>query len=123
MRHRVALVIAVSLLLGALVVQPATSAVVIRGVSCSSCGSGYKWNPASTSVVHGTKVTWKAVTGRHTVTNIGKNWSKNVTINSGQTTSFTFQTVGTYRFRCTFHSSYNATTKKCTGMCGKVVVS
>ena len=123
MRHRVALVIAVSLLLGALVVQPATSAVVIRGVSCSSCGSGYKWQPASTSIVHGTKVTWKAVTGRHTVTSIGKNWSKNVTLNSGQTTSFTFQTAGTYRFRCTIHSSYNATTKKCTGMCGKVVVS
>ena len=123
MRHRVALVIAVALLLGALVVQPATSAVVIRGVSCSSCGSGYKWKPASTSIVHGTKVTWKAVTGRHTVTSIGKNWSKNVTLNSGQTTSFTFQTAGTYRFRCTFHSSYNTTTKKCTGMCGKVVVS
>ena len=123
MRHRVALVIAVSLLLGALVVQPATSAVVVRAVSCSSCASGYKWKPASTSVVHGTKVTWKAVTGSHTVTSISKNWSKNATISSGGTTAFTFKTAGTYRFRCTFHSSYNAATKKCTGMCGKVVVS
>ena len=123
MRHRVALVIAVSLLLGALVAQPATSAVVVRAVACSSCASGYKWKPASTSVVHGTKVTWKAVTGSHTVTSISKNWSKNVTLSSGGATSFTFKTAGTYRFRCTFHSSYNATTKKCTGMCGKVVVS
>ncbi len=123
MRHRVALVIAVALLLGALVVQPATSAVVIKGVACSSCASNYKWKPSITSVVHGTKVTWKAVTGSHTVTSIGKNWSKNVTLNSGQTTSFTFQTAGTYRFHCTFHSTYNPTTKKCTGMCGKVVVS
>jgi plastocyanin len=123
MRHRVALVIAVSLLLGALVVQPATSAVVIRAVACSSCPAPYKWKPASTSVVHGTKVTWKAVTGSHTVTSIGKNWSKNAPLNSGGTTSFTFKTAGTYRFRCTIHSSYNATTKKCTGMCGKVVVS
>ena len=123
MRHRVALVIAVSLLLGALVVQPATSAVVVRAVACSSCASGYKWKPASTSVVHGTKVTWKAVTGFHTVTSISKNWSKNATISSGGTTAFTFKTPGTYRFRCRFHSSYNAATKKCTGMCGKVVVS
>jgi plastocyanin len=123
MRHRVALVIAVALLLGALVVQPATSAVVIRSATCSTCIKGYKWNPASTSVVHGTKVTWKAVSGSHTVTSISKNWSKSVKLNSGQTTSFTFQTAGTYRFRCTFHSNYNATTKKCTGMCGKVVVS
>ena len=104
MRHRVALIIAVALLLGALVVQPATSALVIRGV-------------------HGTKVTWKAVNGSHTVTSISKNWSKNSTLGSGATTSFTFKTAGTYRFRCTFHSDYNPTTKKCTGMCGKVVVS
>jgi plastocyanin len=123
MRHRVALVIAVSLLLGALAVQPATSAVVIKGVACSSCAAGYKWKPASTSIVHGTKVTWKAVTGSHTVTSISPNWSKNVTLSSGGATSFTFKTAGTYRFRCKFHSSYNATTKKCTGMCGKVVVS
>jgi plastocyanin len=123
MRHRVALVIAVSLLLGALVVQPASSAVVIKAVSCSSCAFNYKWKPSITSVVHGTKVTWKAVTGSHTVTSISKNWSKNVTLSSGGTTSFTFKTAGTYRFRCTFHSDYNATTKKCTGMCGKVVVS
>jgi plastocyanin len=123
MRHRAALIIAVTLLLGALVVQPATSAVVIRAVSCSSCASGYKWNPASTSVVHGAKVTWKAVAGSHTVTSISKNWSKNATISSGGTTAFTFKAAGTYRFRCRFHSSYNAATKKCTGMCGKVVVS
>ena len=123
MRHRVALVIAVSLLLGALVVQPATSAVVVRAVACSSCPVGYKWSPKTTSIVHGTKVTWRAMTGTHTVTAISKNWSKNVTLSSGGSTSFTFKRAGTYRFRCKFHSSYNPTTKKCTGMCGKILVS
>ena len=123
MRHRVALVIAVSLLLGALVAQPATSAVVVKAVACSSCPTGYKWSPTSTSVVHGTKVSWKAMTGTHTVTAISKNWSKNVTLGSGNSTSFTFKSAGTYRFRCKFHSSYNPTTKKCTGMCGKILVS
>ena len=122
MRHRIALIISVSLLLGALAVQPATSAVVIKAVSCSSCAAGYKWQPGTTSIVHGTKVTWKAVSGSHTVTAISKNWSKSSSLSAGGTTSFTFKKVGTYRFRCTFHSTYDAATKKCTGMCGKVVV-
>ena len=123
MRHRIALIIAVSLLFGALAVQPASSTVVIKAVSCSSCTHSYKWQPSITSIVHGTKVTWKAVSGSHTVTSISKNWSKNVTLSSGGSTSFTFKTAGTYRFRCTIHSSYDSATKKCTGMCGKVVVS
>jgi plastocyanin len=122
-RHRVALILAVSLLLGTLVVQPASSAVVIKAVSCTSCAAGYRWKPGTTSVVHGTKVTWKVVNGSHTVTSIGKNWSKNVSLSAGQATSFTFKTAGTYRFRCTIHSSYVVATKKCAGMCGKVVVS
>jgi len=123
MRHRVALVISVTLLLGALVVQPASSAVVIKAVACSSCAHSYKWQPGITSVVHGTKVTWKAVSGSHTVTSISKNWSKNSSLSAGGSTSFTFKTAGTYRFRCTIHSTYDSATKKCSGMCGKVVVS
>ena len=123
MRHRVALVIAMSLLLGALAAQPASSAVVIKAVSCSTCAAAFKWKPATTSVLHGTKVTWGVVIGSHTVTSIGKNWKKNVSLSAGQATSFTFKTAAKYRFRCTIHSSYDAATKKCTGMCGRVLVS
>ena len=124
MRQRVAFIVAVGLLMAATAaLQPAVSAVVVKGVSCSTCPSGSKWSPKSTSIVHGTKVVWKAINTSHTVTSIGTKWSKNVTINVGQTTGFTFNKVGTFRFRCRFHSTYNATTKKCTGMCGKVIVS
>ena len=123
MRHRVALIISVSLLLGALAVQPATSAVVIKAVSCSSCAAGYKWKPGTTNIIHGTKVTWKGVSGFHNVTSIGKNWSKSSSLSAGGTTSYTFKTAGTYRFRCTLHSTYDPATKKCSGMCGKVVAS
>jgi len=122
-RHRVALVLAVSLLLGALVLQPAVSAVVIKGVSCSTCPSGSKWSPRSVSILQGTRVTWKAINTSHNVKSIGANWSKKSSINIGEATSFTFANAGTYRFRCTLHSTYSSTTKKCTGMCGKVVVS
>ena len=95
----------------------ANSAVVIKGVSTSS---GFRWKPTITNVAHGTKVVWKAVVGTHTVTAYSKNWSKNVTISAGQTTSHIFKSAGTYRFRCLFHS--HITNGKCVGMCGKVVV-
>ncbi len=123
MRQRIAFVVAVVLIFGSLMVLPASSAVVLKAVSCSSCTNGFKWKPNSVSISRGTKVTWKAVTGTHTVTDIGSKWSKNTQISAGQQTSFTFNQAGTYRFRCKFHSSYNSATKKCTGMCGKVVVS
>jgi plastocyanin len=123
MRHRIVSVAAAVVLLGCFAVEPANSAVVIKAVSCSSCATGFKWKPNSVSIAHGTKVTWKAVTATHTITAISNNWSKSVRISAGETTSFTFKKAGTYRFRCKIHSSYNATTKRCTGMCGKVVVS
>jgi plastocyanin len=95
----------------------ANSAVVIKGVSTSS---GFRWKPKITTVATGTKVVWKAVSGTHTVTAYKGSWSKNVTISQGQTTSFTFKNAGTYKFRCTFHSTLS--NGVCSGMCGKVVV-
>ena len=48
-------------------------------------------------------------------------WSKNTQINTGQSTSFTFNSSGVYKFRCRFHST--VTNGVCSGMCGKIVVS
>jgi plastocyanin len=95
----------------------ANSAVVVKGVSTSV---GFRWKPKAVTIAKGTKVTWKAVTSSHTVTAYRGTWSKNTTINQGQSTSFTFNNAGTYKFRCLFHSSLN--NGVCTGMCGKVVV-
>src|SRR5262245_16862792 len=48
----------------------ANSAVVVKG-------SGTHWRPKVTSIHAGTKVTWKAVSGSHTVTAYKGHWSKN----------------------------------------------
>lgn len=96
----------------------ANSAVVIKGVSTSS---GFRWRPKVTDISSGTKVTWKAVSGSHTVTAYKGSWSKNTSISQGQSTSFTFKKSGVYKFRCTIHSTLS--NGVCTGMCGKVVVS
>jgi plastocyanin len=95
----------------------ANSAVVIKGVSGTS---GFHWKPKITNISAGTKVTWKAITSSHTVTAYKGAWSKNTTINQGQSTSFTFNSSGVYKFRCTFHSTLS--NGVCSGMCGKVVV-
>jgi plastocyanin len=95
----------------------ANSAVVVKGVSTSS---GFRWKPKITDVAKGTKVVWKAVSGSHTVTAYSKNWSKNTSISQGQSTSFTFNSAGTYKFRCTIHSTLS--NGVCSGMCGKIVV-
>jgi len=109
--------IAAATVVGLVAAGPASSAVLVRGVSTDA---GFRWRPKVVDVATGTKVNWKAVTGTHTVTATSKNWSKNTTISAGQTTSFTFSKTGTFRYRCTIHSSLSS--GKCTGMCGKVVV-
>jgi plastocyanin len=102
--------------------QLTQAAVVVKGVASSTSPTGFAFKPARLEVNPGTKVTWKAQTGRHTVSAISRNWRKDSEFRPGSPTSFTFKDAGTYRYRCIFHSIYNATTNKCTGMCGKVIV-
>ena len=120
MQHRSArlTMVAVAILLAmAFAAQPASAAVVIKGVHTTN---GYRWKPHSVSVATGTKVVWKAVTGSHTVTAYKGKWSKSTTIAEGSRTSFVFKNIGVYKFRCTFHSTL--VSGVCSGMCGKVVV-
>ncbi len=117
MRRLKLLIPAIALVTMFAMAPSANSAVVVKGVS----GGGFHWMPKTVNISHGTKVTWKAVAGSHTVTAYRGAWNKNTTINQGQSTSFTFHNAGTYRFRCVFHSSL--VNGVCSGMCGKVVVS
>ena len=117
MRRLKLLIPAIALVTMFAMAPAANSAVVVKG---STTTSGSHWKPKITDVAKGTKVVWKAVSGTHTVTSYSKNWSKNVTISTGQQTSFTFNSAGTYRFRCKFHSTL--TNGVCSGMCGKIVV-
>jgi plastocyanin len=95
----------------------ASGAVLVRGVSTSN---GFRWRPKVVEINTGTRVKWKAVSGTHNVTDYKGNWNKSTTISAGETTGFTFNNSGVYKFRCTLHS--NLSNGVCSGMCGKVVV-
>jgi len=113
-RFIVAALLSVTLLL--------TSAGVAQASVVIKATSTRLWNPAKTSVAKGTKVVWKnPTTATHTVTAYKGSWSKNVTLSPGATTSFLFKNTGTFKFRCTIHSTL--LNGVCSGMCGVVKVS
>jgi plastocyanin len=118
MRHRTIRAMLGLLVTAGLVVAmavPAEAAVRIRATG------GARFRPRKVEITDGTRVIWRSVSGTHTVTAYRGDWSKDVTISTGETTSFRFRQPGRYRFRCRFHSTL--TNGRCSGMCGVVVVS
>jgi plastocyanin len=79
------------------------------------------WSPTTVRISKGSTIKWKAVSGTHTVTAYGGNWHFNHDLAMGQVENRRFTHAGTFRFRCTIHSTL--TNGHCSGMCGKVVVS
>ncbi len=77
------------------------------------------FRPKLAQIAEGTRVTWTAKKGMHTVTAY-KGFTKNVTLSQGESTSFRFRNTGVFKFRCRFHSVLSSGT--CSGMCGKIVV-
>ena len=73
------------------------------------------------TVSKGAKIIWKSTCNSHTVTSYSSNWSKDTTLAQGQTTSRTFNSRGTFKFRCRFHSSVS--NGVCSGMCGRIKVT
>jgi plastocyanin len=82
--------------------------------------SGVSWSPATVRISRSDVIKWRAVSGTHTVTAYGDNWSFNKDLSTGDVEDRTFRRAGTFRFRCTIHSSL--ANGQCSGMCGKVVV-
>ena len=113
-RRSLAVSIALVALLG-LTQLPAQGAVQVRA---QRSGTSFVFSPRAPHVAVGSMVTWRAVTGSHTVTSTSSNWSKNTNLPAGSTTSFTFRRAGTYRYRCRLHSTLVG--GQCTGMCGKI---
>ena len=97
---------------------PAQGAVV---VNARHVGASYRWRPATTTVMHGTQITWKAVQGSHTVQSYGGNWTYHRSLASGAMVSRAFRTRGTFKFFCQVHGYLIGAT--CYGMCGKIVVT
>jgi plastocyanin len=74
----------------------------------------FEFKPAKLSVSTGTKVTWTAKKGSHTVTFKDGGLDEAISADGTATTSRKFSRPGTYKYVCRFHK------KK--GMKGKVVV-
>jgi plastocyanin len=106
---------AVTVLLMLLPATTAQASVLVKATGSQT------FRPKRLEIGTGTKVVWKSVSGTHTVTAYSHNWSKDVTISTGQTTSFTFNKAGRYKYYCRRHGSVSAGV--CTGMCGKVIVT
>lgn len=99
----------------------ATGTLAFAGTVTVKAADGSRFMPKIKSVSRGTKVVWKNTDNiTHNVTSVSKNWSKGATISPGSTTAFTFKRTGTFRYRCTLHSTLSGGV--CSGMCGKIVV-
>ena len=93
---------------------PTRDTNIVKGMSRS-------WSPSTVRIATGDVVKWKAVVGTHTVTAYGGAWHLNESLNPGIPVTRRFAKAGTYKFRCTFHSTLSGAT--CSGMCGKVTVT
>jgi plastocyanin len=96
------------------------SGTALAGVDVTIRGSGSSWNPERVTIDTGDTVRWRSVSGTHTVTAFGGGWSKDTRIAEGEATRRTFNSTGTFKFRCTLHSTLSSGT--CSGMCGRVRV-
>jgi plastocyanin len=94
-------------------------AALALGVAVAHAGGGtvnasnYKFAPKALTITKGSKVTWKWVNGRHTVTFVKGSFDKALN-KTHPSASRTFKHRGTYRYYCAFHRSL--------GMKGKIVV-
>ncbi|MGZ5299804.1 MAG: cupredoxin domain-containing protein [Actinomycetota bacterium] len=100
--------------------RPAAFAVPTRDTKIVK-GMAISWSPTMIRISRNDTIKWKTVVGSHTVTAHGANWHFNHSLNVGSPVVRRFSQRGTFKFRCTFHSSLVGTS--CTGMCGKIVVS
>src|SRR2546426_1880365 len=85
---------------------PAQAATVVKATDSLT------FRPAVVTIHRGQKVVWKNVASiSHTVTSTSSNWSKNVDLHPGDTTSHTFKKRGTYKYKCRFHVTSGMTGK------------
>ena len=68
--------------------------------------SSFKFSPADITVKKGTTVTWtNEDSTAHTVTETdGKDGPKSSSLNQGQSFTFTYNTVGTFKYNCSIHT-------------------
>jgi len=113
----------VTLLIGTVVATAAASPVGREPTRETKTVKGVvsHWSPTTVRISAGDTIRWKAVSGSHTVTAYSGNWAFDRSLSQGTTLHRRFTHAGTYRFRCTFHSTL--VNGVCSGMCAKVVVT
>jgi plastocyanin len=113
--------------LGALALTAAMASqplAATRRFAASGSPGDFSWSPGIQRIERGDRIRWSnSLSGSHTVTAYGGNWSMNETVQSGESVGKRFRRAGTFRFRCTVsgHSSLSED-GNCTGMCGRVRV-
>jgi plastocyanin len=95
-------------------VVPTRDTKIVKGMATT-------WAPSTIRISRNDKIKWKAVAGVHTVTSYRANWNFNDSLIVGSPVIRKFTQAGTFKFRCTLHSSLVGS--QCSGMCGKAVVS
>jgi plastocyanin len=117
--RRAAMIMAVMAVFASVGSPAVDAATLVKGVSTTN---GPRWKPKAVSINVGGKVTWKAVSGSHTVSAYKGPWNKNTSLSQGSTTSFTFKKRGVYKYRCLISGHSTLVNGVCSGMCGKVTV-
>ena len=112
--NRTAVSLVLVVMLVAVLGGAAQAAPAIRGI-------GVRWTPSTVTVSHGSYVRWRGVLKFHDVVSFGRGWRFDEALPVGTVVRRRFRYPGTYRFRCTYHSTVIGNT--CTGMCGSVVVT
>jgi plastocyanin len=80
-----------------------------------------RWRPRHTYIARGDTVRWRNPSSRrHTIKAYGGNWSYFRRLPRGEARARRFFSFGTYRYRCTLHSTLSS--GSCSGMCGIVHV-
>ena len=106
-------------------------AVMIAGVALAPSALGdtfrvratdnNRWNPDFKHISRGDRIAWKNVDSTvHNIKAYSNNWNKYETLSPGEVTRKRFRNNGTYKYRCTIHSSLN--NGDCNGMCGVIHV-
>lgn len=89
---------------------PAATATPSTATGSSVAIENFMFSPAALTVKKGTTVTWtNKDSAAHTVTSTDGGKLNSSTLNKGQTYAFTFDTTGTFNYKCTFHSNMTAT--------------
>jgi plastocyanin len=72
--------------------------------------SNFQFSPSTLTVKAGTTVTFKGVSGDHTVTNdAGSAMTFDQSISAGSSITITFANPGTYKYHCSIHASMHGT--------------